>query len=268
MGNGGGLEGMGNLGQLPWVPGNQGGPETSMMKNQRSVLQAIETKRLSGQIPAENGSAGKAGFGPASWVRRSWVILWVLSVIAAVGISRSLPIAGTPGAFQVTRINQIRLALPEGEEVARESDREYGFWTPSKDTAKDIQDGSDAPGEKRHWQTLKSVEATNILFGEILSGLKKQRDIDWKKKYGIKGWRRTVAYGSGSKARKDGYWWTMTVGDNFDIHKFATLYAEVWYADAEPNELTMSRYKFPDEKHLEDRTKDKKEEIFIEEYIP
>jgi hypothetical protein len=262
------LKSMGNLRQPYRGPDNQNGSEATMKQDRTKANQTKEIDNPIGQTQGDLASTGKAGFRLDLIVKRVWVMLWVLSIIAAVGISRTLPAAGGAGAFQVTRINQIRLSLPDGKEVARESDREYGFWTPSKDTAKDIQDGSDAPGEKRHWQTLKSVESTNILFGEILSGRKKHRDVDWKKAYGIKGWRRTVAYGSGSKARKDGYWWTMTVGDNFDIHKFATLYAEVWYAEATPNELSMSKYRFPDEQHLDDRTKDKEEEIFIEEYIP
>ena len=177
------------------------------------------------------------------------------------------PVEQTPISGSA-RIFQIRLSLPHGEETSRDSHKQYGFWTPSKETQLNFKNDRAAPGQKAQWQAGPDINDTAIYFGEILAGRKIYEGVNWKKDRGVLGWRRTLAYGSGSSVRKDGWWWTMTVKDKFDIVKFAQLYAKIWYADAVPNKFTHDKYVYPDRDDPTNKEKWEREDIFVEETLP
>ncbi len=168
---------------------------------------------------------------------------------------------------------QKRYELKDGKEISRTSFRQFSFWTPSVATKTTIYDDSKNKGQRKEWQSLGSEEKTETL-SLILSGTIADNDgVDWKKKGGIVGWRRYRVYGSGSSkspdgktsSRKEGWWWTMTVDDNFYINKFLKLYREVYFANIKPNGITGTRFDFPDEKDPLNRAKWKSEDIYIEE---
>jgi hypothetical protein len=172
--------------------------------------------------------------------------------------SEPLPVAGRVGY-------QTRYELPRGEEKRRDHFRQFGFWTPSVVTKNNIKDDSMKPGRKREWQNLRDENIT-VYFGEVLAGRKIHRGVNWKKDRGVVGWRRYLTYGSGSSARKDGWWWTMTVNDKFDIAQFVGLYADIYYADITGSQATGSKFVFPDDQDPQNRDKWEREDIFIEEY--
>ncbi|MCW1922996.1 hypothetical protein OKA05_10570 [Luteolibacter arcticus] len=109
------------------------------------------------------------------------------------------------------------IATPDGKEPGyTENSYNLGFWTPDELTDEDMANSTDSNYD---WQKGSS-EDKNLKFEEVL--LKRCGDH-------MLGWRRHPIVGlGGSRTRKHGQWWTVTLHDSITPQDFAEKYKEFW----------------------------------------
>ncbi|MCW1884383.1 hypothetical protein OKA04_06540 [Luteolibacter flavescens] len=109
------------------------------------------------------------------------------------------------------------VATPDGKEnLYTENSYNLGFWTPDQFTQEDMLSSVDPQYE---WQRGGS-DSKNIEFEEFL--LKRCGDHMF-------GWRRHGIVGvGGSRVKKRGQWWTVTLHDSITPEEFAEKYRAFW----------------------------------------
>jgi hypothetical protein len=88
------------------------------------------------------------------------------------------------------------------------------FWTPSEKTCGSI---GEAAGEQDNKWMCDAAEPRVKAFGNILH-----------RSQGVTGYRRYAEFGHGSTFYKEGWWWVVSVSNDFKIADFLKTYAEYW----------------------------------------
>ena len=100
----------------------------------------------------------------------------------------------------------------DGTLASSELSHQIQFWTPSLNTYRD-KNINEIEMENR-WQKL--TDNTKIIeFEKLLNQY-------------AKGWRRMEVYGSGRTRCKYGYWWILTMKEDFKMQSFIALYSKFW----------------------------------------
>jgi len=100
------------------------------------------------------------------------------------------------------------------------------FWTPSEKTRRDLEKSNVTP-EALKWQTVTEEKVNE--FGVKLSKMSK-----------VIGHRRYEVAGHGRATFKHGWWWVVTVKDDFKLEDFAKFYISYW---GNPDEVYLEEYR-------------------------
>jgi hypothetical protein len=90
------------------------------------------------------------------------------------------------------------------------------FWTPSVETSNWLE--KDKNGKTREDEQWEQVSENKIReFDELLA---KMKTVD--------GYRRYKVYGHGQQSFREGWWWVLTVRNDFQIEDFVKEYSNFW----------------------------------------
>jgi len=138
-------------------------------------------------------------------------VFGLLAVIAVcVTICLSLYVAGTARPENVAAI--VSLWTPRIGDEPIEDTFLLQFWTPSALTKEAFAGSSD---DAWKWQDCSEVDAK--AFGDKLHENKS-----------VVGYRRWEVFGHGTSTPKHGYWWVLTVREEFTIPDLEKAYREHW----------------------------------------
>jgi len=148
---------------------------------------------------------------PCSWPAVTGVA--IVSLLVAFVVWVVFVAAGHEHLFAVSNLIQHRIS-PTGELEEKTSFRLIQFWTPSVKTQRDIEKNGVVP-EKRKWEVVTEEKVDD--FGAKLAQTK-----------GVVGHRRQEVAGQGRSGFKHGWWWVVTIKDDFDLKILAKFYSDYW----------------------------------------
>ena len=164
----------------------------------------------------EDKTPGFKIFGQEFYYPNTWQGTVAIS-ISAISLCVCLAIiyiwADDQGRAHVEKIISQTRYNADGTVSSLANIKQIQFWSPSPTTYKDT-NISELP-ENRRWQKEGADDTKISKFSKQLSAYSSA-------------WRHYEVYGTGKTGPKYGYWWVVTVNEDFDMKKFVLFYSDFW----------------------------------------